>query len=121
MVNFNYVALIPKVYKYPRIILLVRIFLMFVTKEHSILYVFYEVIVTSKIFSFRFVLYSVWMYLRVQRLYTSKFLCHYPVLLLAFVSIFFTSVYTILPRLHLYFKRFKDILSPKYFVRQESL
>ena len=52
------------------------------------MHVFDEDIVASEIFSFRFVLCSVWLCLGVHRLYTSKFLCHYPVLLLASVSVF---------------------------------
>ena len=74
-----------------------------------------EDIVTFEIFSFRFIHCSVWLYLGVHRLYTSTFFCHYPVLLLAFVSVFFfffffTSVYNIVPSLHFCFKHFKDIL-----------
>ena len=66
--------------------LLLRIFLKVVTVGPSILHVFDEGIVASEIFSLTFVLCYVWMCLVVHRLYTSKFLCHYPVLLLASVS-----------------------------------
>ena len=89
LVYFNHVVLLLKMYKYPRIFLLLRIFFKFVTEGHSILHVFCMSsmkTVASEMFSFRFVLCFVWLCLGVHRLYTSKFLCHNPVLLLASVS-----------------------------------
>ena len=65
--------------------MLLRIFLKVVTEGHSVLHVFNEDIVASEIFSFRFVLCFMPLCLGVLRLCT-KFLCHYPVLLLASVS-----------------------------------
>ena len=122
MVYFNHVVLILKMYKYPRIFLLLRIFLKVVTEGHSILHIFDEDIVASGIFSLRFVLCSVWLCLRVHRLYTSKFLCRYPVLLLASVSGFlllytpFCIACTFISNIYRLF-----ILLLKYFVRQESV
>ena len=51
--------------------MLLRIFLKVVTEGHSIMHVFDEDIVASEIFSFRFVLCSVWLCLQVHRLYTT--------------------------------------------------
>ena len=60
-------------YKYSRIIWLVRIPLNVVTEEDSVLHFFDDDIVACEIFSFRFVLCSVWLCLGVGRLFTSFF------------------------------------------------
>ena len=98
------------------------------TEGHSVLHVFDEDIVTSEIFSFRFVLCAVWLCFGVHRIYTSKCLCpviskcHYPVLLLASVSGFlhlctpFCIDCTFILSIYSY-----SILIPKYFKTRISI
>ena len=104
-------------------LLLLRIFFKVVTEDRSIPHVFDEDIDASEIFSFRFVLCSVWQCLEVHRRYTGKFLWHYSVLLLASVSCFLLlctpfcidctfilSIYRYSVLLHNYFKARISIL-----------
>ena len=118
MVYFNHVVLILKTHKYPRIFCVTQNFLESCDRRSQ----HYEDIVASEIFSFRFVLCSVWLCLGVHRLYTSKFLCHYPVLLLASVSGFlplctpFCIDYTFILSIYRYF-----ILLPKYLKARISI
>ena len=102
--------------------MLITIFLKVVTEGHSILDVLDEDIVASEIFSFRFVFCSVWLCFGVHRVYTSKFLCHYFVLLLESVSCFlllctpFGIDCTFILIIYSY-----SILLPKYFKARISI